>query len=269
METGRHPSSSLGPGFPDPVIITVLVLLGISSVVMLAVGIWLLAASNGWPLGLNISGNIAVTRLISFGLACLLVGLLLIPVIVLASVAASTTRGGTARVTRLSAVFLAALVVLILLMMSVTGILFATIGEGGFMEDVARQGWVNSAQDANQVERLCRLESEYECRGWELNSCTGCQPTVTGDFGNCTLAQREICPRCFQSTGTGGRGMRRLVVKLGSAVGRQAEDVHGCREFVFRRYREFFIPFTVYTIFLALLLVLLSWKTCIDSTYRT
>lgn len=264
MESGRHPSSSLGPGFPDPVMITVLVLLGISCVVMLAIGIWLLVANNGWPLGLNIIGSIAVTRLISFGLACLLVGVLLIPVIILASVAASTRRGGTARVSRLFTVFLAALVVLILLMMSVTGILFATIGGTGFIQDVARQGWVNSAEDAGQVPRLCRLESRNDCRGWEPNSCAGCQPTVSGDFGNCSTEQREICPRCYVPSSRTGR----LVVKLENVVLRQ-EAENGCRGVVSRKYREFFIPFTIYTIFLALLLVLLSWKTCIDSTYRT
>lgn len=245
-------------------LITVMVILAISSIVMLVVGIWLLVVSNGWPLGLNFIGNIAWTRLISYGMACLLVGILLIPVIILALAAAQAKQGGRARVTRLFAVFLAALVVLILLMMSVTGILFATIG-GGFMESIVREGWVNTAEDDRRFLRLCRLQSRYSCEGWELNSCQGCRPTLEGVFGDCSSAQREICPRCWRSTSEGaGTGEQRVVV-----VRQETSDSDGCREFVLRRYRQFFIPFTVYTIFLTLLLVLLAWKTCIDSTYRT
>lgn len=290
--TKAGPSSSLGPDFPDPVLIAVIAILGISTIILFVIGVWLLAVRNGWPVGLNLTGNENWTRTLSYGTACVILAILFVIIIILALIAGMAKRGGQARVTRLGTVFCAALAALVLILMTFTSIFFAT-NSPPFIADIIREGWVNTVTDEREFLDACSIQNRYGCEGWELNSCKNCKPTVSGIFGNCSNAQKEICPRCYTP---GRRSLtysrldskypRDLFIKkerlhirqLQKEERRQAKldmsttvrsDVHGCREFVLRRYREFFIPFSVYTIFLCLLLVLLSWKTCIDSTYRT
>lgn len=239
---------------------------------LFSVGVWLLAARNGWPVGLNLTGNEDWTKTLSYGTACLILSLLFIVIIVLAVVSAKAKRGGPARVTRLVIVFLASLGVLILVMMVFTGIFFAANGPR-FIERIIRTGWINTVTEDKDVPDACRIQDRYQCQGWELNSCRGCQPTVDGLFGNCSNAQREICPRCFISVGRmemrdAVGNVERKLVKGMDIEPVVRSDVHGCRRFVLRRYREFFIPFTVYAVFLAFLLIILSFKTCFDSTWR-
>lgn len=42
----------------------------------------------------------------------------------------------------------------------------------------------------------------------------------------------------------------------------------GCRRFIEWRMREFFIPMAVFTVFLLIVMLLISWKACIDSSGR-
>lgn len=274
-ETGfRHkgPSSSLAPGgVAEPIFLILIIILILSTIILFAIGIWLLASHNGWPVGLDNTGSIGWTRTISYGTACIVVAILLIPIIIFSIFGAGAKRGAPARVTRLVAVFLAAVAFICLVLMAITGIMFAANGPQ-FIEDIIDDAWVNTVTGDDTFPDACVIQDRFNCRGWEPNSCINCRPTIGGTFTNCTDTQREVCPRCFSDAATtrsvvglpSGLHQTEEVVDGGESV-RQQTGVRGCKEFVERRYREFFIPMTIYVIFLALITLLLAWKTCIDS----
>ncbi|PXF47135.1 hypothetical protein BWQ96_03077 [Gracilariopsis chorda] len=312
--TARHPSSSLGPGPADPVTIIILIILGISAIVLFALGVWLLASQNGWPLGLNNTGNTNWTRTISYGTACVVLSLLFIPIIIFVVLDAAAKRGSQARVTRLVVLFLCAFCILILLLMSVTGVMFAA-NRPGFIASIIEDAWTKTVLGSNTVKDACDIQSKYDCRGWKTNSCLNCNPTRNGVYANCQEFQKLVCPRCAppipiavpattqpqQPTTTAPvtvptnpssgdatiegvqpnqdqlvqRMLSRMAKRVSSLrnVARQTgtqtiQRVRGCRYYVLRRYRRFFIPMTVYTIFLLLLLLVLSYKGCVDSAGR-
>lgn len=340
----QGPSSSIGPGRVEGVLLAILILLGITSAVFISLSIWLYAVRDGWPSGLNQTGSLTWTRLISYATALLLVGLLLIPVIATAVVSAVTTTGSSARRSRLTLILLCGTGIVILLMMTVTSLLFVSNGGPKFIDDALEQSWENTVESSNYL-AACRLQNANGCFGWKDNSCLGCRPTVDGNDTGCHPSQYSVCPRCFRSTparrvtsmagggdapvsavGVGGgaqlsdvvvvnprlgvrrrlrqqrplRTRRRVAVAGGTGafsagvgataalgrrvrrawesvigrglmpIGRQTTQDYelGCRRWVIWRNREFFIPMTVYTIFLILLLTLLMWKACIDSSGR-
>ncbi|KAI0566193.1 hypothetical protein FGB62_11g27 [Gracilaria domingensis] len=311
-KTERHPSSSLGLGVGDPVTIVMLVL-GISSIVLFVVGVWLLATQDGWPVGLNNTGNRTWTRFISYGTACIVVSLLFIPILIFIILDASASRGSQARVTRLVVVFISAFLVIVLLLMSVTGIMFAA-NRPGFIANVIEDAWTKTVVNSDSVGIACEVERDFNCRGWRTNSCLNCNPTVNGVYENCLPLQQLVCPRCFpaapvqvDSSGQSGTttvqgtqgtqstqgttitqdGVAPVAVQTDGTdqlVQRDIKRAHngfewterqqtqvavqGCRTPVLRRYRSFFIPMTVYTLFLLLLLLVVSYKACVDSSRR-
>lgn len=306
--TELHPSSSLGRGMADPIFIAILALLAVSAFILFAVGVWLLATQNGWPLGLNNTGSTTWTRLISYGTACVIVALVLLPVIIFGILDALAKRGAQARVTRICVTFLSSFLFIILVLMSVTGILFAT-NSPSFISNTVSQGWSYSVVNLRTVPDVCYIQSKYTCRGWTDDSCLNCNPTVNGLYGACQPSQQLVCPRCaaaspvqvptsapvqnppttapqlpqpVQSPDQSSTAnsapqedvlLQRALVNSSTLTpsSRQGSNtqqtvrVRGCQPFVLRRYREFFIPMTVYTLFLSLLLIVLIWKACVDS----
>lgn len=348
----RHgPSSSIGPGQVDAVTLAILIIVGMTSIVFISLSIWLYAVRDGWPSGLNQTGSLTWTRLISYATALLIVGLLLIPVIVTTIVSSTTTTGSSARRSRLTLILLCSTGVVILLMMTVTSLLFVSSAGPKFVEDALEQSWENTVGSSNYL-AACKLQNANGCFGWKDNSCVGCRPTVDGNYTGCAASQVAICPRCFYRATTrtigrhdspvsaaavlggdddisdvvvvnprlrvvntkafpvdvhGEHGHTRLqrtktrtrrrawglhtVVSAGEVLGRRMRSVWdgligrglmesrvrqttttdyemGCFRWVIWRNRELFIPMTVYTIFLILLLTLLMWKACIDSSGR-
>lgn len=288
-ESGRHPSSSIGPGTIEPVLLLILIILAISSLALLCVGIWLLAVRDGWPSGLNNTGSVFWTRFISYGTACLILAVLFIPIIIIAAIAAISKSGSGARKLRLALIALVSLASLILLLMIVTSLLFATNGPS-FINNVLEGSWKNTVKDDERFTDACDIQKKYSCEGWQDNSCLGCAPSVDGDYtthkGTCHQMQKEICPRCWtyrnkvnavdatQAAAAHIPSVKIETVKSESVEsevaksGRQQKGKAGCRRFIERRNRELFIPMCVYTIFLLLVMVLLSWKACIDSSGR-
>lgn len=310
--TGQHPSSSLGPGRVETVLAIILAILIISSIVLFCVGIWLLAARTGWPSGLDNTGSLAWTRFISYATACIIVAILFIPIVILAAWAAVAKRGSRARKLRLAVVFLASFTALLLLLMTATALLFAT--GPPFINSITERSWVFSVTDFPNSARVCNIQNQYDCDGWEDNSCLNCKPSVNGEYntpgGNCSDWQKNVCPRCYEYNTNGNvastysntipkqkpkkgpkqrrsarskaikaknRSRQGLYLKFAKIGNRhlnllrqqgQQQVVIGCRRYIEWRNREFFIPMCVYTIFLILILILLSWKACIDSSSR-
>lgn len=307
-ESGRHPSSSVGPGRIEAVLLIILILLAISSAALISVSIWLYAVRNGWASGLNQTGSITWTRFISYATAALLVGLLLVPIILIAIAASLTPSGSGARKLRLALIFLTTIAIVILLMMTITGLLFATSGPP-FISNALEQSWRNTVSSPS-FGVACHVQRVNGCFGWADNSCVGCRPLISGDYTGCSAEQRLVCPTCFQRTRSPvnasrlmhptspasasgpvhprqysalhtvihrGRaaihsGVERLRVALRGSAGlvvRQSQDYEfGCFRYIIWRNREFYIPMSVYTIFLILVLTLLQWKACIDSSGR-
>ncbi|CAN8070994.1 unnamed protein product [Agarophyton chilense] len=314
-KTERHPSSSLGHGPGDPVTLIFLVLLALSSIVFFVIGVWLLVTQDGWPVGLNNTGNRNWTRLLSYGTACIIVSLLLIPIIIFMVMDAAARRGSQARTTRLIVVFLSSFIIVVLILMSVTGILFAA-NRPGFIANIIEEAWTKTVLDGDSVGTACDVERNFQCRGWRTDSCVNCNPTVNNVYGECQDLQKVVCPRCFpaapvqagapgqvggattvqggftqgtegSSTTTGSSATAPVAVQAGGSdellqrdivrerngfewTERQQTQVSvpGCRNPVLRRYRSFFVPMTVYTFFMLLLLLVLSYKTCVDSSRR-
>lgn len=303
-ESGRHPSSSLGPGHVEYVVSIILIILAISAIVLLCLGLWLLIARTGWPSGLDNTGSIAWTRFISYATACIIVAILFIPLIFLALWAAVAKRGSRARKLRLAVVFLATLSALLLLLMTATALLIAT--SPPFIHTITERSWFYSVEDAPNSGHVCDIQNRYNCDGWEDNSCLNCQPTTDGNYntqaGVCTDFQKTVCPPCYLPSRsivqTRSNPKPKQIVKKGSkanaAMNRSKQRLHlkiptfgkrrlnllqqqrqqqqqvriGCRRYIEWRNREFFIPMCVYTLFLIFVLILLSWKMCIDSSGR-
>lgn len=313
-ETGRHPSSSIGPGRVELVVSLFLILLAISAVALLSVGIWLLATLDGWPSGLNMTGSRSATQTFSYGTACIVIAILFIPLIILTILAAFAKRGSQARKLRLAIIFLASFCIFILLLMTITALLFAT--DPPFINHINERAWINSVQDTSNQAPLCNIQAKYGCEGWRDGSCPTCRPTYAGNyttpFGTCTEQEITNCPRCwdyparalsfvhvnpvhyshtsrvakkisqthissfvwpshlslnriskFKKYGFFGRHEERL-----SRQEQQQKPVPGCFRYIEWRNHELFIPMCVFTIFLILILILLTWKVCIDSSGR-
>lgn len=301
-ESGRHPSSSAGPGVVEPVLLLLITIIGISALVMLSLGIWLLAVKDGWPSGLNNTGSVFWTRFISYATACILLAVFFILIVIIAMCAAVATNGSKARKLRLSLIFLLSFASLLLLLMIVTALLFATSGPS-FINQVLVQSWKNTVKDDDNILVACDIQKRFSCQGWDDDSCKNCAPTISGEYstpkGTCHPHQRDICPRCwtYSSTSEVNKPVERrgidvddfpfeIPISVNSGImmkarqpGRQVQQPNtqssqqtdvllGCRRFIEWRNREFFIPMVVYTIFLLLVMLLLSWKTCIDSSGR-
>lgn len=268
-----------------------IVLLAISAVVLLGLGIWLLAARNGWPAGLNNTGSRFWTRFLSYGTACIVLFFLFSLIILFAVRSALARTGRDARRARLWLTFFVAFAILVLILMAATALLFAINGPS-FVTTIIRVSWEHTVTDGRTLNDACRIQNRYKCEGWLDNSCRACRPTVDGvyatPYGTCSNAQKVICPRCwkFDNVNTTsrpitamsasqvdghppvGHGLRTSVRNALRGRVAQARGIAGCKRYILQRHREFFIPMCVYTIFLTLVLILLSWKACIDSSGR-
>lgn len=334
LESGRHPNSSISSGI-DTVLIIILTVFGISAVILLVLGIWLLASDNGWPVSLDNHGSVGWTRFISFGTACLIVGLLFIPLVVLSVLSTIVKHGAKARTYRLCVVFIASFCFVCLIMMTFTAAFYASYSPP-FVADVINTAWKNTVTGKNTVLDACRIQNKYKCQGWLDNSCVNCRPTRNGVYNYpgsaCTVSQRSICPRCWEevsntsllstsSVSISGnvlssppqeqqsplqktrRQTRKdvIVVRTEASFSKSPSPhstppphvitsstpsvashpatatssqlggsrmIRGCRTFVIRRYRRFFVPMCVYTVFLSVVLILFTWRTCLDSAGR-
>lgn len=309
VESGRRSFAPDSPRGMGAILTVILIILGISAIALFSVGIWLLATRTGWPSGLINTGSLISTRLISYASACILVAILFVLLIILAAWATIAKYGSLATPLGLIAIFLASLSAFILLLMTITAILFAA--SPSFICDINENAWINSVLYWNSipvgssVRVTCNIQDYYNCQGWNDNSCVNCKPTVDGQYntddGRCTPLQQEVCPKCPVVSGRASTAFlprtstiqtrryfsgkhlgisafnpsnvtvkERMVVHENPLIDKnhstsRQQVLYGCRRYIEQRDREFFIPMAIYTGLLILVLIIFSWRICIDT----
>lgn len=97
------------------------------------------------------------------------------------------------------------------------------------VKDVLSDAWRRTATDSDRKDSICRIEREFECRGFEDNECSGC---LLGTEAACSSL-----PNCVN-------------------CGRTPDSAVGCFDEIVAWFRRFFLPMAITSGILAFVVLL-------------
>lgn len=167
-----------------------LVFLLLSSLVFLAVGIWLLASRFGWPAALDFMSNKDWTRFLSIGFLIFVTGILLL----IAFIVGILLKTAPTRNLRSCSICALSSLLVLLAILAIMCLAFG-ISSVAWVSNWLGDGWTKTV--ATTPSRLCDYQRSNKCYGFEDGSCRGCDVTTGGAYtAGCSEKQREVCPIC-------------------------------------------------------------------------
>ncbi|GAB0492346.1 hypothetical protein MMPV_003608 [Pyropia vietnamensis] len=195
---------------------TFLALLLIGGAGFLGVGLWLQLSRGGGPVNLEWTGSGFIDGFLTFGVASMIVGGVLLATSFFALCAVSRSCLGT--FTRVLFVLATLVVTIGLALVAVVTLLIASNNRPDVVEDIVRDSWERtvSSSDASVVAEACTIQRDFGCAGFESGDCNGCD---NEDVRTSLCEQR--CPKCEPRT---------------------PASVSGCYDSIIERTRKIFLP---------------------------
>ena len=206
---------------------------------LVAVGIYLLVSDKGGRLDLDYTGSNFWNFVLRFGIAAIIAGGFLIVASLLAIVAIS--RRCIGKVFRFVYVIMALVIVGVLVFIATISLLIVDRRDTTEIKDFVRDAWERSvtSDDEDARNRVCEIQEEFNCVGFEDNECRGCE---RGIGAGCTVEQQRRCPPC-------GAG----------AIGNVA---NGCYKEVRDNLKDVYLPLGIITAVLAAIVLLDTLIVC-------
>lgn len=195
---------------------TFLALLLIGGAGFLGVGLWLQLSKGGGPVNLEWTGSGFIDSFLTFGVASMIIGGVLLATSIFALCAVSRSCLGT--VARVLFVLATLVVTAGLVLVAVVTLLIASNNRPGVVEDIVRDSWERTvtSSDAGVVAEACAIQRNFGCAGFDSGDCNECN---NGEVQT-SLCERR-CPVCEPRT---------------------PASVSGCYDPIIERARKFFLP---------------------------
>lgn len=193
-----------------------------AGVALISTGGWAIADQKDASYGdLNWSGSILAAN-VYLGIVSVVVGVALIVLAILGMLAIGQ---GCCSIFAAVIYFLAMLVLVAAMALTATVLLFvaeAGSGPGSKTRSFVSDVWQETVSSEPAV--ACDLEREFRCRGFTNNDCVQCT-SAEAAAGDCTAAQRRVCPDCSALPSSGNFANQGCYDELLSRMQRVARPV--------------------------------------------